>query len=64
MDNACFGVTNHFKDRNNEGLFLTYRYVPLKLFAKPSRNSCGDYSFRLFENEEISFKMFVFLILK
>lgn len=55
MDNACFGVTNHFKDRNNEGLFLTYRYVPLKLFAKPSRNSCGDYSFRLFENEEISF---------
>lgn len=34
MDNVCFGVINYFKDWNNEGLFLIYRYVFLKLFVK------------------------------
>lgn len=55
MDNACFRVTNHFKDRNKGDLFLTFRHEPLKLFAKPSLNSRGDDSFRLIENKEISF---------
>lgn len=49
MDNACFRVTNHFKDRNKGDLFLTFRHEPLKLFAKPSLNSRGDDSFRLIE---------------
>lgn len=55
MDNVCFGVINYFKDWNNEGLFLIYRYVFLKLFVKLLWNFCGDYFFKFFENEEILF---------
>lgn len=60
MDNACFGVTNHFKDRNKGDLFLTFRHVPLKLFAKPSLNSRGDDCFRRFFIFEIVFLLLLF----